>query len=334
MVTYKGYNTNIRYAQETAFATGGTIGTAIGGKVTNFSPSLNNTLTRTQGLGEGRNATVDLYGPFEATGTIEWEVADFAFLQFLIGDISGAGTTASPYVLSEAENIDYTAGGMYTFKMEATSEDNTTDDSDVYTGCHLTEGSLNWAEGETLKATANFVAKTVTSSTTGTASYTADTQNPWHFWQCTLKYGDTPSAVAKVTSFSVTVNNNSQIYRALGSRLIEQPEFGVRTYDFTITVKMTDTIATTLRDDFYGQANTPIDDPSTATPVLSKEIQIAMTEGSSSGDRNATLYLDEVNLNDMSKPVSIGEGIVEVTFNGYALKAGNTAQPLEWFTTT
>ena len=99
---------------------------------------------------------MDLFGPMEVTGSIEWEVADFSFLQFLIGAESGAGTDASPYVLTEAEDIDYTQ--MSTFKMEVTSEDSTTDDSDVYTGCHLTEGSLSWTEGETLKGSASFAA--------------------------------------------------------------------------------------------------------------------------------------------------------------------------------
>lgn len=334
MVTFKGYNTNVRYVAETQFATGGTIGTAIGGKVTNFSPSLNNTLARTQGLGEGRNATVTLYGAFEASGTIEFEVAEWDFLQFAIGDVSGDGDDSVPYVLTEAENITYAAGGMYTFKMEVTSEDSTADDSDVYSGCHITECTITAAEGETVKATANWVAKTVTSSTSGTAAYAPNTVNPWHFWQGTLKYGDAPTALAKVTNFSVTVNNNSQMYRALGSRMIEQPELGLRTYDFTITCKMTEDIATTLRDDLYGQANTPIDDPSTATPVTSKEIQLALTEGSASGDRNANIYLDEVNINDMSKPVTLGEGIVEVTFNGYARKAGNSGKPISWYTQT
>jgi hypothetical protein len=330
MVTYKGYNTNVRYVAETSFGTGGVIGTAIGGKVTSFNPTLNNNLKRTQGLGEGRNATVTQYGNLDATGTIEYEVADFTFLQFLIGAMSGSGTIGSPYVLTESENIDYST--MSTFKMEVTSEDAVTDDSDVYTGCHLTEGNISANEGEIMKGTANWVAKTVTSSTAGTVAYSPSTIKPWMFWQGTLKYGAAPSAVAKVTSFSLTVNNNSQIYRALGSRLIQQPEFGIRTYDFTITVKMSDAIATTMRDDFYGQVNTPIDNPASSNPITGRKLQLDLTEGAGSGARQGTIYLDEVNFNDIAKPVTLGEGIVEVTINGYARKAGNTAKPFSWYT--
>ena len=334
MVTFKGYSTNVRYVTETGFGAGGSIGTAIGGKVMNFSPSLNNNLKKTQGIGEGRNATVSLLGNFDVSGTIEWEVADFTFLQYAIGLKTGNGDTASHFVLTEADNIGYGASDIPTFKMEVTSEEGATDDSDVYTGCHLTEISINANQGEVINGSANWVAKTVTSSASGTASYVADTQKPWMFWQGSMKWGASPSTVAKVTSFSITVTNNSLIYRALGDREIEQPETGIRGYEFTITVKMTDTVATTMRDDLYGQADTPLNDPSVATLTEGLELQLLLTEGSGSGDRNATIYLDEVNINDMSKPVDLGSGLVEVTFNGHARQAGNSAKPFDWFTTT
>ena len=140
MVLYKGYDTHVRYISETSYATGGTIGTAIGGKITNFSPNINNNLIRTQGIGEGRNASQTLYGNFECSGSIEWEIADFTFLQYGVGIRSGSGTTASKYAITEANDIDYT--NMETFKMEAASE-GSTDDVDVYTGCSLVDWSIS-----------------------------------------------------------------------------------------------------------------------------------------------------------------------------------------------
>ena len=334
MVLFHGYNTNIRYIAETSYGSGGSIGTAIGGKVINFSPSINNNLQRTQGLGEGRNQTQNIYGAFDCSGTIEWEMSDFTFLQFAVGPITGAGSTASHYVLTEANLFDYSTPDLETFKMEVTSEEGAADDSDVYTGCHITEFSISANEGEKIKCSANWVAQKPTSSTSGTAAYSPDTQDVWTFWQGTLKYNSTPDAVVKVTSFSVTMNNNSQVYRSLGSRFINQPELGVRTYDFTITVKMSDTIATEFRDDMYGQANSPIDGAAVSEYVDGQKLELLLSEGSAGGDRNATIFLLNAAVNEISKPVSLGEGIVEVTINGYAKSAGNSNKLLDWFTTT
>jgi hypothetical protein len=109
------------------------------------------------------------------------------------------------------------------------------------------------------------------------------------------------------------------IYRSLGSRFIEQPEMGRRLYDFSVTVKMTDTIATTLRDDFYGQANSfsAGNDPSTIT--ANDEIALTFVEGSgATGDKTMVVELDQCAIGSMSKAVPVGQGLVEVTFTGFA----------------
>jgi len=95
---------------------------------------------------------------------------------------------------------------------------------------------------------------------------------------------------------------------------------------------MTDSVATTLRDHFYGQTNSPSDGLDTAEPTLYALI-FDFSEGSGSGNRNAELLLSNCSINDISKPINIGDNIVELTING-AAKKGTTDtvnKPVKWW---
>lgn len=331
MVNFRGEKVGIMYVAETSFGNGGTATTAIG-KVTNFSPSLKNNFIRLRGLGEGRNAVDTIYGAFDCGGTIDWEVHDFAFLQFLVGPQSGAGTTADPYVLTEADSVGYTASDIKTAAVEASGEEGATDDVDLYKGFLINNVTFTAEIGEPLKATADWIAQKPVSSTSG-QTYSASTVEPFVFYQGSLLWGATPSAVADVSRATVTISNGLYIYRSLGDRFIKKPQAGPRNYDFEITCKMTDTVATTLRDDFYGQANEPSTGVASARPTADLELKLLFSEGAASGNRNAYIWLDQCCLDEMSKPVTVGEGLVEVTFRGWA-ETGRSNTPLSWWTET
>jgi len=318
MTTYRGVNVQFQYGAETAYATGGTANTAIAGKVVSFSPSINNNIVRGQGLGEGRNVTYQAYGGFDMTFSVEYEVADLTFLQFFVGGIQGAGTTASPYELVERESLDYT-DGIKSFKIETAGVESGTNDVDVYSGCMGTSWTLTAAVDSAVKVSCEMAGKTLTSSTSATA-FTANSVTPFMFYQGQFKWNGL--TVGKVTNVTITQNNSNLIYRALGDRFIQQPEPGTRKYEFSITAKMTETIATTLRDDLYGQANSPTTGVADAS-AIERELVLELEEGSASGDRRMHIELSGAVLNDMSKPVSVGDDIVEVTLNGFA-KHGKT----------
>ena len=104
------HSSYIVYAEETAYGSGGTpaAGNRVG-KVSNISINMSNNFFRTQGLGEGRNITGSFTGPFDISGSIDWDVDDFTFMQYAIGTLSGTGVVADPYQLDEADNIGYLA---------------------------------------------------------------------------------------------------------------------------------------------------------------------------------------------------------------------------------
>ena len=343
MVTYRGYRTSVLYDEETAYGTGATPATAINGKISTLTINKSNALIRTTGLGEGRNETFVGFGNFEGTYSMEYEVGAFDFLQFGIGSLDGAGTAIAPWYLEEQEFMDYTAGadsGMKSFGMYVGSNDvaSGTHDRDELKGCIVNTIGLALTLGETLKCSIEGFYSTVTSSTTTTAITTNSTK-PWTFaqgqfwWDVTTPTSD--DVISRVTSATININNNfdPEVGREIGSRFVQAGEPGLRKYDWVITVKMTDEIAAGMQNTFYGASNTPSDGLDTAEPTFYKLI-LDFSEGSASGDRNAQILLEDCAINDISKPINIGDNIVELTINGTA-KTGTTDtsnRPIKWWT--
>ena len=335
VTTYRGYKTVVVYADETAYGTGGTASTAIKGKIQSVTINKNNNLNRTLGLGEGRNETFHGWGNFEGTWTMEYEVAGFEFLRYLIGALDGDGEPGTPYFLVEKDLMNYDSGednGLKSFQMIVNSLDtNSTSDKETLSGCIINTAGFQLNLGETLKCSLEGFFKKPLNDVTTTA-FTADTTKPWIFSQGTFKWNNEP--VARVTSAAININNNfdPEVGRELGSRFVEAAEPGLRKYDFTITVKMTSAVATTLRDHFYGKANSPDEGVSSAEPTL-YGLKLELSEGSTTGDRNAVITLADCSLMDISKPINIGENIVELTINGAAKKGETTTnnRPIRWW---
>ena len=315
---YKGYNTGIMYKSESTYGTAETVDTAVEGKVTAFAGNWSNNFFREQGLGEGRNATFTGFGPFDAGGTIEWIPTEIDFLQYVIGTQSGDGSSGTPFILTEADSLT-------SFTMQAFN-DAASDMVDTYEGCILNNCTLTLAEGDLLRASADSVAETVRTNTAGVA-FSANTAASWNFAQGILKWGASPTTEAYITNASITISNNLFVYRALGSRFIQEPATGMRRYDFNITVKANSHVLGTMQTDLMGQANTPIGDD-TASPTASLELLLYF-----SGPTNQVLniQLDEAAIETMSKPVDLGGGVIELSLTGIA-KEGKSNVPISWQT--
>ena len=338
---YRDYAEGVRIDEETSYASGAVETDAVSlGQVTNISATWTDNVGRQLGIGEGRNETLYNYGTIDITGSIDWNVlsqmattvgSSIGFMQFFFGSVAGAGSTADPYLISEQDNIDYT--NMFSFAIYAQNESGATDDVDLYEGCVANSLSLTAAQGDILKASMDWTANKVTCNTSITTAYSAPTESPWAFQQGEFKWGSGPSAVAGISNFTLTVNNSPFVFYSLGSRFIEKPEYGRRLYDFTLTCKMTSDIATTLRDNLFGQANSFIAGVDPSTTTADYEIELQFAEGGSTGDKVMQIALDQCTLSAMSKAIPVGQGLVEVTFTGFA-KQGKSNNPIKYYTTT
>jgi|TARA_Y100000034_G_scaffold95237_1_gene115580 hypothetical protein len=331
---FKGHDTYIIYGEESGYGTGGTpaAGNRIG-RVQSATINMANNMFRTQGLGEGRNATGAFNGAFDINGTIDWDVDDFTFMQYAVGTLTGAGIIANPYQLEEAANIGYDAANIPSLALEFGSEGDTTDLTQTVSGLVVNSLTLTASQGETLKASCDWIGQTMTNATVLEA-YTAPTDKVFVFQQGTVAIG---TDAFQCMSFSLTLNNNTQTHRDLGSRFIVQPVTGTRRYDFTVTFKFKkDTTASTLgglelMDYFYGAANTPTTSGSSTAYAVSLDI----TEGAASGDRVVNIDLETCYFTNWTEPISLEGGVIEVTVEGFGLAGltdGAVNVPIRWYT--
>jgi Phage tail tube protein len=322
---------------ETSYGAGGTPDKALEGKITSFSSNKVNNLIRTSGLGDGRNETFQGFGNFDVNFSIEMEVASFDFFQFLIGStdggVGGSGTVVAPYFLAEADYRGYTGSGqeLMSFVMEVASI-GSTNNTDTFAGCVINSVGFNLEVGQTLKASIEGFARSPTSSTSASA-FTANDTQLWIFAQGQFNWNG--SNVARVQSAAINMTNNydPEQGRALGSRFVQDMEPGLRKYDWTISVVMTDTVATTLRDHFYGQANSPHLGVITSEPTA-YELALNLSQGATSGLRNAQFLISNNRINDISKPINIGDNLVVLSINGCGEKGTTDTlnKPIKYWT--
>jgi len=336
MVTYRGYKTTVLYKLESVMGTPVTVDAPVKGKIQNMTINQTNNLIRVAALGAGRNEVFVGFGNYECSWSMEYNPAAFDFLEIGVGDMGGSGTTAAPYYLAEADFRDYTTG-MKTATIEVSGLDVSggTFNTDTLISAVINTIGISIELNAPLKCTLEGYAQNVISKATTGETVTADTTLLWIFSQGAFKWNGT--AVGRVQSATININNNydPDIGRELGSRVPQEFEPGLRKYDWTIVAKMTSAIATTMRDAFYGQANEPDPGVASSEPTF-YDIILDFAEGAASTDRVAQILLSDCSINDIAKPINIGDNLVEVTINGAAKRGTNdtTNRPFKWWTIT
>lgn len=315
------FNTALQYGSESTYGTEVATTNAIG-KVTNFTPTRNNNLLPLRNVGSGRNVTQSLWGPYDSGGTIDAQLHDFDFLKYWIGPKSGAGTSGNPYVLTESAIIGTTSStDILPFSLEVGAEEGATDAVNTYVGCVGNTFTLNGSIGNPITGNFVFIAKTHVPSTTATA-YTEPSTPPWMYQQITYKYGTGLTAIAKVQSWSITMTNNLFTYRD-SSRFIEKPEPGMRDYTWTMTVLASDANKTAFEEAADGSSTGPVSGQTTAYYQESEGFQVLMQEGTNSGQRQAQIKLANCWIDNVSKPVPVGNELTLLTITGGARSALN-----------
>lgn len=339
---YKGLDSYAVYAEDTAFGTPGTpTGSDYIDKVSSFTANFANNIQRIQGLGEGRNATHAVNGIMDLTGSMEWMLTDPDFFQYLfVGIVAGSGTAADPYEVQEADEIGYDAGQVNTLTIQIGSNGGANDDVMTYDGIVFNTSTINANVGEVINCTSDWTGRTGSSSTS-LLTYSGPTNRPFTFIDggVTLN-GDT---LGEVTAFSITANNNMQIFRQLGQRLISQPVAGTRRYEFSVTMKLHyDDAASAISGlearGLVFDGTTTGTTPTTGAVNTAFAMSLDLVEGASSGDRVVNFDFEDCYFESISTPIALGEegaGLVEITLNGYALSGltdGAAKVPVRWYT--
>jgi len=337
MTTYRSFDTAFLYAADTAFGTAaGSIVTPIEGRLLSITVNENNNITRSNGMGEGRNDINYTYGNYAADFSMEYELAKFDFLQFGMGGIVGSGTAAAPYYYPEVDFVGYAgATECKTFSASLEAVDIGTASHYVLTllSCIINSIELTFELGRPVSARVSGYIYKVNKSSAASTTFTKNTDRLWIFSQSNFKWNGTAIGLTQSASVSINNNINYDTNRGIGSRFISGYEFGLRKYDFSITARLQKTFFTTLHADFQGTATGP-DTGIALSEVASKAIIFDMSEGSASTNRNAQVLLSSAVINSFNTPISIGENVIQVSMNGFA-KAGTTDtvnKPIKWWT--
>lgn len=301
-------------------------------RVQSISIDPTNNIIYSRGLGEGLNVTNAYYGQYSANGSVTFDVVDFDFLKHFVGPKTGSGTAGSKYTLTEATTIA-TGSGIVPFSIEAFNND-TTNQATVGIGCVGQSFSLSGSIGSALSCDASFVAQKTFERESG-ATYTPVTTSAFQMLNGTWKFDATPSTLAGVRAFSISMDNGlvTDTY-SIESRFMGIPKLGGpgRTYNWSLTVIMAQALGDQIIRKFYGKESptntyTPEDGATSVKPDADIEFSVDLVNGTS----YATIALDQCTIDSYSKPHSVGGGLVLITFNGTAF-TGKSNAPILWWT--
>ena len=190
----KGFRTNMAYFpqtdydEDTTFAVTADNAYKVGGNIKSLNWTARHNIIKTGSIGDGRNYKQQLYGTYDANGSINWEVSDLSFFRFGVGDIAKFGTGASdsqPYAIIDAEltgvdsstesNTALSAGDVTDFSTvrirpfsilaydteNATGSSDYNESVDLIYGAMMTDINVTASIGTPLMATTNFVARNI-----------------------------------------------------------------------------------------------------------------------------------------------------------------------------
>ena len=341
---YKGDDTYVIFGEEDAYGAVSSPAPVVAnfiGRVTSGATNMSNNLIMSQGVGEGRNVTQTVYGAFSVSGTVSWEVNDFTFIQYVIGNKQGAGTIGDPFELKELDSFGYVDGtDIPTITLEIGNKGTTTSQVKQIDGCIIDSVTLSAVKEQLLTATCSWIGRNVTRSTS-LETYTAPTERVFVFQQGALELGTSSGAEEsiEVSSFVLTVAQNTITDTALGSRFNIFPTPGNRRYTFVITLRKkldTTTASTVDSTEFLGfflDAAKTDNTPATGGNPSGLFLNLDFTEGAASGDRVVEIELQDVFLDSWGDTYTLGN-FVELSVTGHAhsgLADGADKLPLRWY---
>ena len=323
---YTGIGHSVVYKEDTAWGTPGTpAGTDFVDIVTGITCLVKNNRMRHWALGDP-NAAVVTNGVVEITGSVTAQLTNADFIQYLINGVkvANAATEADPSDINEVNGFGYSATTCPSITIEF-GEDGTVDDVITLDGVTFNSWRISAKVGEVITWSADYRARNITRAASGALVYTPPTEAPFNFADGTVTIGS--DVVLKVESLELTGGNNRKYYYALGSRLLQVPTMGTRTYDFTMVVKHTDDTTasrlsgTEIRELLFGAAASAT--PETGgTPTVCGELDITLTEGAATGDETIKFQLSDCYFEDISEPIEMDtEGAaIMLTITGFAVK--------------
>ena len=230
-----GVNSYVLYGKESTFNIAGTTNKRFGID-TNFSANLTNTISGRRGMAgsttSGRDIQKYVYGKAEYSLTIDFDVNDCSFLEFVLGNVDTTGKIYTGYATTGGVSNDVPSSITI-----ANCIDNTTTDRDeIYTGCVVKSATIKCAMDEPVTASLSLMAATMAYDSSLTTNVALTDKAPFSFIGSTYELPNSTTITNLVESFEFTINNNPT-YQYGANRTAQYVTFGAREYELKLSTK-------------------------------------------------------------------------------------------------
>lgn len=252
-----GVKSYVLYGEETTYNTAATADKHFG-LSTNIDINLKNNLKSNRGFKGsttgGRDALSFTAGKAELDATIDFDLNSDAFLEYVLGDLtgsvySGADMPASITIVKAIDNV-------------------TTDRDNVLSGCVIDTCSIKGAEGEPVTCSLGIKIGNSTYDDTLTTNTALTNKAPYTFSESTFELPNSTAITNIVTDFDVSIANNFELHYG-NSRTAVAYTPGAREYIVKLSTKYVDDA---LLNKALGGTTVAAD-----TPLLNATFEIVLT---------------------------------------------------------
>jgi hypothetical protein len=223
-----GVKSYVLYGEETTYNTAATADKHFG-LSTNIDINLKNNLKSNRGFKGsttgGRDALSFTAGKAELDATIDFDLNDDAFLEYVLGDLTGSvySGTDMPASITIVKAIDNV----------------TTDRDNVLSGCVIDTCSIKGAEGEPVTCSLGVKIGNSDYDDTLTANTALTNKAPYTFSESTFELPNSTAITNIVTDFDVSIANNFELHYG-NSRTAVAYTPGAREYRVKLSTKYVD----------------------------------------------------------------------------------------------
>lgn len=231
-----GVDSFLLYGQETAFGTEQTTVNTHLGLVKSFRPGISNNNSYTRGFAGsssgGRNVVKSVGGTVVHGFSVDMEVLNWDFLEYLLGGTSGSGTityseTNLPPSATFHRCIDNPGGSS-------------TDQDLIMIGCVLNSVTIKATVGEPIQVTLEWMNAEKKIDTTILSNASLPSSDVFTFAGASIELPNATALDNIIDSLEITITNNFEMLYGLGSRIASNAIAKARDYKISFSVKYLD----------------------------------------------------------------------------------------------
>lgn len=224
------------------FGVESTYGTAVAavthlGLVQKPSFKINRNVTENRGLKGtstgGQEVAKYTLGAADTGMSVDFNVFDWGFMQYVLGARTGAGTNASPYIYSRDNSIS-------SLTFSGNIDNDTTDRDFQVLGAKINTCTIRAEVGSPVSVTTDWVSGKITKDTTIQSGVALPTNEIINFTGVDLEIPDTSSISNIIDNIEIVINRSPDLITGLGSDLARNAIFKQVEYRINFTVKYLD----------------------------------------------------------------------------------------------